>query len=40
MNPGYNIYGNYGVYGYPGSQIEGGYGNAGYDPGLWRIPLL
>jgi len=38
VNPGYNIYGNYGVYGYPGSQIEGGYGNAGYDPGYGGYP--
>ena len=37
-NPGYNIYGNYGVYGYPGSQIEGGAGNAGYDPGYGGYP--
>ena len=39
-NPGYNIYGNYGVYGYPGSQIEGGYGQSGLRPGIWRISLL
>ena len=37
-SPGYNIYGNYGVYGYPGSHIEGGYVNSGYDPGIGGYP--
>ena len=36
--PGYNIYGNYGVYGYPGSGIEGGASNSGYDPGYGGYP--
>src|ERR1700733_13207628 len=35
---GYNIYGNYGVYGYPGSGIEGGASNPGYDPGYGGYP--
>jgi membrane-associated protease RseP (regulator of RpoE activity) len=35
---GNNIYGNYGVYGYPGSHIEGGYSNPGYDPGYGGYP--
>jgi hypothetical protein len=35
---GYNIYGNYGVYGYPGSGIEGGASNPGYDPGYGGSP--
>jgi hypothetical protein len=35
---GYNIYGNYGVYGYPGSGIEGGASNSGYDPGYGGYP--
>ncbi len=33
-----NIYGNFGVYGYPGSGIEGGASNAGYDPGYGGYP--
>jgi hypothetical protein len=36
--PGYNIYGNFGVYGYPGSGIEGGTSNPGYDPGYGGYP--
>jgi PDZ domain len=36
--PGYNIYRNYGVYGYPGSGIEGGASNPGYDPGYGGYP--
>jgi membrane-associated protease RseP (regulator of RpoE activity) len=36
--PGYNIYGNFGVYGYPGSGIEGGASNSGYDPGYGGYP--
>ena len=36
--PGYNIYGNFGVYGYPGSGIEGGASNPGYDPGHGGYP--
>ena len=36
--PGYNIYGNYGVYGYPGSGVEGGASNPGYDPGYGGYP--
>jgi hypothetical protein len=35
---GYNLYGNYGVYGYPGSGIEGGASNSGYDPGYGGFP--
>lgn len=35
---GYNLYGNYGVYGYPGSGIEGGASNSGYDPGYGGYP--
>lgn len=36
--PGYNIYGNFGVYGYPGSGPEGGASNSGYDPGYGGYP--
>ena len=38
QGPGYNIFGNYGVYGYPGSGIEGGASNPGYDPGYGGYP--
>lgn len=38
VDPGYNIYGNFGVYGYPGSGIEGGASNPGYDPGHGGYP--
>jgi membrane-associated protease RseP (regulator of RpoE activity) len=37
-NPGYNIYGNFGVYGYPGSGPVGGAVNSGYDPGYGGYP--
>jgi membrane-associated protease RseP (regulator of RpoE activity) len=36
--PTYNIYGNYGVYGYPGSGVEGGQSNSGYDRGYGGYP--
>jgi membrane-associated protease RseP (regulator of RpoE activity) len=36
--PRTNLYGNYGVYGYPGSGIEGGASNSGFDPGYGGYP--